>query len=211
MRGTSHVVFGLAGAIVIASIPPYIAGPSLFSEVPTIDHVAEKVIFYGLAALGALAPDIDNASSTLGKRLGPISRGVQHLTGHRTFFHSLLGMAIIGSAIWALQYTVGLALYKAGLTSTGEALAYGIHPGAFFLAPGVGIAFAGFLTGYFLHLVADSLTREGVPWLWPYHAYYGFPPSRDLRFRTGSGWEPAVVIAIGVIVLVAFVFGWLSV
>jgi inner membrane protein len=211
MRGASHVVFGLAGAVVIASIPPNIAGPSLLSVPPTIDHVAEKVIFYGLAALGALAPDIDNASSTIGKRLGPISRGAQHLTGHRTFFHSLLAMAVIGGVIWALQYGLGLALYNLGLKTTGEALASGIHPGQLFIAPGVGIAFAGFMVGYFLHLVADSLTREGVPWLWPYHAYFGFPPDRNMRFRTGSTWEPIIVVAVAVVILIAVVFGKLGV
>src|SRR5512146_2129520 len=101
MRGTSHVVFGLAGAVIIANLNihigdlHYIAGPHLQDTPITIDAVAEKVIYYGFAALGALTPDIDNARSSLGKRLGPISKGLQHLTGHRTFFHSLLGLAII--------------------------------------------------------------------------------------------------------------------
>lgn len=211
MRGASHVVFGLAGAIVIANIPPNIAGASLFSEPVTIDHLAEKVIFYGFAALGALAPDIDNARSTLGQRLGPISRGAQHLTGHRTFFHSVLALASIGAVIWALQYAVGLALYNFGLHTTGEALSSGIIPGHLFIEPGVGIAFGGFLVGYFLHLVADSLTFEGVPWLWPYHVYFGFPPNRHLRFRTGSAWEPIIVVAVAVTVLAAVVLGKLGV
>ena len=211
MRGASHVVFGIAGAVLIANVPPYLAGPSLHASTVTIDHVAEKVLFYGLAALGALAPDIDNARSTLGKRLGFISRGLQHLTGHRTFFHSLIGMAVVGVIVWAAQYGLGLALVKLGLPITGDALNAGFDPNGAFFAPGVGIAFAGLMTGYFLHLVADSLTEEGVPWLWPNKTYLGFPPSRHLRFRTGSGWEPVIVVAIAVVTLAAVIFGRITV
>ncbi len=206
MRGPSHVVFGLAGAVVIASVT-HVAGPSLFGGAPvTLDLVAEKAIFYGFAALGALTPDIDNARSTLGQKLGPVSKGIQHLAGHRTFFHSIVGMVLVGGIVWAAQYALGLALYHYGLTSTGEALGSGVNP-AGFLAPGVGIAFAGLMIGYFLHMVADSLTEGGVPWLWPSHVRYGFPPNRHWRFRTGTIWEPIIVVAVSVAVIVAVVFG----
>jgi inner membrane protein len=211
MRGTSHVVFGLAGAVLIANLPPYIAGPSLFAAPATIDLTAEKLIFYGFVALGALTPDIDNARSSLGQRLGPISKGLQHLTGHRTFFHSLLGLAIVGAFVWAIQYALGLALYNIGLKVTGEALTAGLNPSGAFIAPGVGIAFAGLMIGYFLHLVADSLTLEGVPWFWPYKVYFGFPPNRHYRFRTGTAWETFTVVAVSVLVVVAIVFGKLGV
>ncbi|HEX9037453.1 MAG TPA: metal-dependent hydrolase [Ktedonobacterales bacterium] len=211
MRGASHVVFGLAGAVLIANIPPYLAGPSLHTSTITIDHVAEKVVFYGMAALGALTPDIDNARSTLGKRLGVVSRGLQHIAGHRTFFHSLAGLAIVGALVWAAQYGVGLALAHLGLTITGDALGAGLNPNGAFLTPGVGIAFGGLMVGYFLHLVADSLTEEGVPWLWPSRVYLGFPPNRHLRFRTGSAWEPVIVVAVAVIVLAAVIFGRITI
>ncbi len=210
MRGTSHVVFGLAGAVVIASAT-HVAGPSIFAAPATIDLVAEKVVFYGFAALGALTPDIDNARSALGKRLGPISKGIQHLTGHRTFFHSLLGLAVVGAIVWMAQYTLGLALYNIGLTDAGVALNAGLNPSGLFLAPGVGVAFAGLMIGYFLHLVADSLTLEGVPWLWPYKVYFGFPPNRHLRFRTGTIWETITVVAVSVAVIAAVAFGALGV
>lgn len=210
MRGSSHVVFGLAGAVVVSSAATHLTGLSLagapFGTAPlTFDLLAQKVIFYGFAALGALTPDIDNARSTLGQRLGPVSKGIQHLAGHRTFFHSLLGMAVMGALVWAAQYALGLGLYRLGLASTGEALGAGIGSG--FVAPGVGIAFAGLMVGYFLHLVADSLTEGGVPWLWPSHVRYGFPPNRHMRFRTGSVWEPVIVVAVTVAVIVAVVFG----
>lgn len=212
MRGPSHVVFGVAGAVVVASaLPMHPAGaPLSFGGPITPDLLAEKVIFYGFAALGALAPDIDNARSTLGKRMGVVSKGIQHIAGHRTIFHSLVGLVGVGVIVWALQYALGLALYHLGLHQTGAALGSGIAPGGF-LAPGVGIAFGGLMIGYFLHLVADSLTEGGVPWLWPSHVRYGFPPDHRWRFRTGSVWEPIIVVTVSVLVLVGLFFGVLHI
>ncbi|HLY29618.1 MAG TPA: metal-dependent hydrolase [Ktedonobacterales bacterium] len=211
MRGPSHVVFGLAGAVVVSSVTPvHLAGPPLTLAGPfSPDLLAEKIIYYGFAALGALTPDIDNARSTLGERLGSVSKEIQHLAGHRTFFHSLVGLVSVGAVVWAAQYALGLALYYLGLHRTGAALGSGIAPGGF-LAPGVGIAFGGLMIGYFLHLVADSLTEGGVPWLWPSKARYGFPPDRHWRFRTGSVWEPIIVVAVAVLVIVGVVFGKLT-
>ncbi len=211
MRGPSHVVFGLAGAVVINSLlPTHPAGQALTLAGPyTPDVIAEKVIYYGFAALGALTPDIDNARSTLGKRLGPVSKEIQHLAGHRKFFHSLAGLIIVGALVWAIQYGLGLALYHLGLRVASSYLGSGIAPGGF-LAPGVGIAFAGLMIGYFLHLVADSLTEGGVPWLWPSKARFGFPPDRHWRFRTGSIWEPIIVVTVAVLVIVGVVFGKLT-
>ncbi len=202
MRGSSHVVFGLACAIVIDSQLHLSGIPLLSGQAPSPDLVAQKAIYYGCAAVGALTPDIDNARSTLGKRMGIISKGIQHYAGHRTLLHSLLGMAIVGAIIWLLQYAAGLALYHLGLVQTGEALGAGFAPSVW-LASGPGIAFTGLMVGYFLHLVADSLTEGGVPWLWPSHERFGFPPNRHWRFRTGSMWEPVIVVLVSIIVIVA--------
>src|SRR5579863_504089 len=109
VRGSSHVVFGLAGAVALDSIFHFTGTQGLLpSSGVTPDFVAEKAIYYGCAALGALSPDIDNARSTIGKRAGIVSRGIQHLAGHRTLFHSLLGLALVGGAIWVAQYLLGL-------------------------------------------------------------------------------------------------------
>ncbi|MEO7001736.1 MAG: metal-dependent hydrolase [Ktedonobacterales bacterium] len=215
MRGPSHVVFGLAGAVVIGTAFHSLSGQPLLGKgaefaLPSLDLLAQKVIFYGAAGIGAVTPDIDNARSTAGKRLGPISKGIQHLAGHRTLFHSFVGLALVGAIVWAIQYGLGLALYHLGLTGTGAALGAGIGPGGF-LAPGVGIAFGGLMVGYFLHLVADSLTEGGVPWLWPSHERFGFPPERRWRFRTGSRAEPIIVVAVAALVIVGVVFGVLSI
>lgn len=210
MEGRSHVVFGLAGAVVVDSFfhfsgPPVVGAGSL-----TVDAVALKVIYYGFAALGALAPDIDNARSTIGKRAGFVSKGFQHLAGHRTFFHSLLGLAVVGMVIWLAQYALGLELYRLGLHRTGEYLGAGVGPGLN-LVSDRGVAFVALLVGYLLHLVADSLTIGGVPWLYPNPTRIGFPPDRNMRFRTGSAMEPIVVIAVCLLVAAGIVTGHLSI
>ena len=87
------------------------------------------------------------------------------------------------------------------MPGTAYALAAGLRPGLN-VASGVGIAFAAFLVGYLLHLVADSLTLGGVPWLWPDHTRFGFPPNRKWRFKSGSRMEPVVVVTVAVLVVV---------
>ena len=206
MNGSSHVVFGVAGAVAVDSFL-HLSGPAVFggSTAVTGALIAQKAIFYGFAALGALTPDIDNARSTLGKRLGPLSKGIQHVAGHRRFFHSIIGLVVMGALIYGAQVGIGIALERTGTDSAtrhlGDVLA-GVLPG-FTSAQGLGIAFVGLLVGYLLHLVADSLTTGGVPWLWPSHARYGFPPNHKWRFKSGT-WVEKVVVAV----VVLAVIGW---
>lgn len=217
MNGSSHVVFGLAGAVVVDSFF-HLSGPSIVETVAAGHQVTaalaiQKGVYYGFAAIGALAPDIDNARSTIGKRAGIISKGIQHFAGHRRFFHSILGLIFVGVFIYAVQYAAGLLLYRtgadAGARQIGEVLggsALGLS-----VAMGAGIAFSAFLVGYFLHLVADSLTEGGVPWFWPSHLRLGFPPNRKWRFKSGSAAEPVVVVAVCIIVILAVVTRYLVV
>ena len=129
------MVFGLAGAVVAESVL-HVTTPALF-PLPTdpgtlANTLALKIIFYGFAALGALAPDIDNARSTIGQRSGFVSKGIQHIAGHRTFFHSLFGLVVVGLFIWAAQYAIGLFLFNTLGLDAGEQLASGIGPGGEF-------------------------------------------------------------------------------
>ena len=78
----------------------------------------------------------------------------------------------------------------------------------FNVAQGLGVAFVGFLVGYFLHLVADSLTIGGVPWLWPSHARFGFPPNHKWRFKSGTWVEKVVVVVVSLVVIGWCVYRW---
>ena len=214
MEAPSHVVFGLAGAVVADSVfhitGAQLIGLPLSDPHQVIDVLLLKTIYFGFAALGALAPDIDNARSTVGRRAGVISKGIQHVAGHRTIFHSLFGLILVGVLIWATQDALGLALYHLGFTTAGEAISGGIGPGGV-LTAGREVAFVAFLLGYLLHIIADGLTYGGVPLFWPNPYRFGFPPERRWRFRSGSRMEVVVVTAVAVIVVVLVVLGKLRV
>lgn len=205
MKGSSHVVFGLAGAVVVDSFF-HVSGDLLFTPHahPTAGLIFQKVIYYGFAALGALTPDIDNARSTLGKRLGPISKEIQHLAGHRTFFHSVIGLVFSALVVLLAQFGLGWVFTHFGYIEVAHLLNFDV-PIAQWPVTGVGIAFEGLFIGYFLHLVADSLTIGGVPWLFPSRVRYGFPPVRSWRFKTGTPTE-YVVVALTCVLVAAGVY-----
>jgi inner membrane protein len=190
VEGHSHVIVGVAGAVALDSMLHF-SGPSLTG---TATHVTtallfEKALFYGGVAAGSLAPDMDNAHSTIGHRLGLVSRAAQRLAGHRTIFHSLLGLALWGLFGAWLQTLLANWLTQRGLPDVAQITADS-H-----------VLLAALLVGYFMHLFADSLTEGGVPWLWPYRRRFGFPPNPHWRFRSGSWLEPVVVwFLVGVVI-----------
>jgi membrane-bound metal-dependent hydrolase YbcI (DUF457 family) len=53
-----------------------------------------------------------------------------------------------------------------------------------------------FLLGVISHLVADSLTKEGVPLLWPLPIKFGIPPIKALRITTGEWMEKVVFVGL---------------
>jgi inner membrane protein len=181
MVGKSHLLVGLTAGVVFDSFA-HVSGPSLVGTGSiSLALVIDKAIFYVMVAFGALLPDIDNARSTLGKKLGWMSREIQHVVGHRTLFHSFLGM-ICGSAIaLGMQQLIQYLLFSRGYIVPANVI-NDSH-----------IVFIAVLFGCIMHIVADGLTREGVPLLWPMHKYYGFPPDHRWRFRTGT-WPEHVIV-----------------
>jgi membrane-bound metal-dependent hydrolase YbcI (DUF457 family) len=130
--------------------------------------------FFLGALLGGTAPDLDQPRGFWAGLLARTAFG-----GHRHLSHSLIGIILM-----AVVATLVLRLLGA----------------AFGLA--TALPFLGFVAGYASHLVLDSLTQEGVPWLFPLPTYFGFPPVRALRVRTGNLFEqfvvgPALLAVIG--------------
>lgn len=189
MVGKSHLMVGLTAGVVLDSFAqitgPHLVGTSNIS----LSLIIDKALFYVMVGFGALLPDIDNARSTLGKKLGWISKEIQHTFGHRTLFHSFLGL-ICGSVIaLGLQQLIQYLLLTRGYTIPAHVIS-DLH-----------IVFIAVLFGCIMHIAADGLTEEGVPLFWPMRVYYGFPPDRHWRFRTGT-W-PEHVIVYGFMLLVA--------
>jgi inner membrane protein len=141
---------------------------------------------------GALLPDIDNARSTLGRKLGVVSREIQHLAGHRTVFHSFLGLAVGALLALGLERVIIYLLDQRGMQAPAG------------LVDGSHLVFFAVLFGCIMHITADALTVGGVPLFWPQKKRYGFPPSTQWRFKTGSWvehvivWSFIIVVSIGV-------------
>lgn len=165
MTARTHDLFAAtAGVLVVV----YFALPDMTLATAA---VAGTALF-----LGGLAPDIDEPSSELWQRMPAGSGGLfgrvlrPAFGGHRFITHSLLGMWLIGKILWfVLQKISGVLLVD------------------------MNVVWWGFELGFLSHLVADSLTREGVPWMFPLPWKLGFPPIKALRVTTGALAEKALV------------------
>src|SRR5260370_910609 len=180
MEGRSHLLVGLTGGVVLDSIV-HLTGPSLThaTAVP-LALLIKKAIFYFMVGFGALLPDIDNARSTLGRKLGWVSKGIQHVAGHRTIFHSLLGLLLGSILAIGLEQLVVYLLARQGF----------ILPAQFVGASH--LVFFAVLFGCIMHIAADSLTQGGVPLFWPSHKRLCVPPNPHWSFRTAD-WPSSLI------------------
>lgn len=123
-------------------------------------------------------PDVDQPTAPFWRNL-PVMRlfgkiAGEALGGHRTISHSILGLGLFGFlAKLLLQF---------------------LHP----IMPhvNIGLVWWAFIIGMVSHLVMDSFTKEGVPWLWPIPIKFGFPPLRMLRVTTGKKAEVLLVFPL---------------
>ncbi|MFN9174867.1 MAG: metal-dependent hydrolase [Synechocystis sp.] len=102
----------------------------------------------GVAAIGALIPDIDTSTSLLGQIFFPVSRWIEKRYPHRSITHSLVASGAIAALISPL------ALLQGGLLS-------GVAGWQWWCLP-------------FGHLVAcfsDCFTVQGVQLFWPNPAW----------------------------------------
>jgi len=148
-----------------------------------------STVLLGLLAnqIGGVAPDIDQPTAPLWRNLpiaGLFGKAFGELTGgHRFLTHSLLGVALSGYA----------AKFILAITHS--------------LTPHVdtGYVWWAFMIGMLSHLIMDSFTREGVPWLLPIPLRFGFPPLRQLRVTTGKKFETLVIFP-GLVALIIWLY-----
>ena len=188
MLGHSHVVIAAAtwGALWWRPLAlAAVGGPTLTAPEAVLPADFPPLLASLLAvSVGALLPDIDHPQALLAQwkpagRGGPFgvwrlvrplvlpSLVVREALGHRGAMHSVLA---------------------------GVAVCAAVEYGAILLgAPGLGRALA---WGYAAHLVADMLTRRGVPLLWPFtRRRLAFP--RPITVRTGGFGEALYLAATG--------------
>lgn len=90
------------------------------------------------SSFASLLPDIDMPNSKLGKVVKPYAKIINKLFGHRTITHSVL---------WLIPMIIFLVKY----IDTEFALLW-----------------AGIITGFMSHIISDTFTKGGVPWLYPF-------------------------------------------
>jgi len=140
--------------------------------------------------LGGIAPDIDQPTAPFWRNL-PVG-GIfgkffgRVLGGHRFLTHSIIGVALAGFLVHLL------------LTI--------LQP----IMPHVQIDYVwwAFIIGMISHLIMDSFTKEGVPWLLPIPIKFGFPPIRHLRVTTGKKVENFIILPllVGILILLCVLY-----
>lgn len=141
-----------------------------------VSHMTLATAFVAFSAnmIGGLSPDLDQSTGALWKRvrLGPLlGKLVSPLFGgHRHISHSLLGIVLFG------------VISKLFLI-----LISGV------LIVDVNVVWYAFMIGVLSHLITDTFTHDGVPWLFPIPLHFGIPPIKALRFHTGGIIEKGIV------------------
>lgn len=125
--------------------------------------------------IGGIAPDIDQPTAPfwrnlpVGRIFGKVFRLV--IGGHRFVSHSILGIILFG---FGFHYLLEV-----------------LRPS--FPNLNMGIIWWSFMIGFVSHLVMDTFTREGVPWLLPIPVKFGLPPVKMYRVETGEFVERFVI------------------
>jgi len=135
---------------------------------------------------GGITPDIDQPTAPLWKNL-PIGKYVgktfdKFLGGHRFLSHSILGAFVFGFLFHYIQQV--------------------LKPS--FPTLNMDIIWWSFMIGYASHLIMDTLTTEGVPWLLPIPLKFGIPPIKALRIQTG-GWVERFIVFPGLMLVTIYV------
>lgn len=153
-----------------------------------VAHMSLATAFVAFSAnmIGGLTPDIDQPTGALwhkmtlgtlfGKFISPL------FGGHRFISHSVLGLILFG------------VLSKLFLMLISDVLIVDMN-----------VVWWAFMIGVLSHLITDTFTHEGVPWLFPIPLHFGIPPIKALRFHTGGIIEKAIVFP-GLILVNMYIF-----
>ena len=140
-----------------------------------------------VSSVAALLPDIDQSSSSLWRSI-PLGRAagavVDPFIKHRNLSHSIIGTAIVGAVVYWLT-----SLMPSYWGVNGHVILWVT------------------LSSYISHLVADMVTVEGIPLLFPFQRMFGLPPRpfQGVRIVTGKWFENRVIFPIVNIALVLII------
>ncbi len=168
-----------------------LAAFAALSYVVATQDIPQMTLATGIVALsanliGGLAPDVDQPTAALWNRLpvGNIIGRVVHplLGGHRFISHSILGIILFG---------IVLKFFLQAISSV--------------LIVDMNVVWWAFMIGYVSHLIMDTLTRDGVPWLFPIPVRFGIPPLKALRLKTGGMMEKTIIFP-GLMILTGYMY-----
>lgn len=174
MMGKTHIIIGLSYGIPLL--------PIVNEQITPTDW---GLLMVGLT-LGSLLPDIDHPQSVIARKAPLVGWIASKLTGHRSFFHSIVGVAV---------WLVVLGILTTTLSGTLNVLGWNVEK------PLISCA-AGLMIGYVLHIIADMFTLSGVKLFYPIKKTIGFP-----IFVTGGYGELFLrwgLIIIGIIQVIGF-------
>lgn len=141
-----------------------------------IQEVSFATVLVAVSAnfIGGLAPDLDQSTSSFWHNIrggSVFGRLISPLLGsHRYISHSLMGIFLFGF------------LAKWILTASSNVLIVDIN-----------IVWWAFMIGFISHLLMDTITKDGVPWLFPIPFRFGIPPFSFLRIKTGGIIEKSFI------------------
>ncbi len=174
MKARTHDLAAITGLTIVVIV---------VSPLPPL-HLATVLVALLANQLGGIAPDIDQPTAPFWRNLpigGIVGRMIgKMLGGHRFLTHSLVGLALVGYVLhWLLLF---------------------LQP----IMPHVQVEYVwwAFMIGMLSHLIMDSFTKEGVPWLLPIPIKFGFPPLKRLRVTTGKAVENFGIFPLLAVILI---------
>ncbi len=150
-------------------------GVLVLAQPPRTVTLATAIVAVFANLVGGVTPDIDQPTAPFWRNL-PIGRYFGRIfgalsNGHRFLTHSLLGLALFGfAAHWLLV---------------------ALHP--VMASVDIDLVWWAFMIGMASHLVMDTFTKEGVPWLLPLPFKFGIPPLKSMRITTDHFTEKFVI------------------
>lgn len=168
-----------------------LAAFAALSYVVATQNIPQMSLATGIVALsanliGGLAPDIDQPTSTFWSRIpvgNIIGRAVHPLLGgHRFISHSIFGIILFGFLVkFFLNLISGVLIVD------------------------MNVIWWAFMIGYVSHLIMDTLTRDGVPWLFPIPVRIGIPPFKAFRLKTGGMIEKSIIFP-GLMIITGYIY-----
>ena len=158
MTGKTHDLAAITALMVVVLQQP-----------PRTVSVATAIVVVLANQIGGIAPDIDQPTAPFWRNLpigGFIGKVIDKmLGGHRFLTHSLLGLALTGFLLDMLLNVLSPIMPSVN----------------------TGYVWWAFMIGMVSHLVLDTFTKEGVPWLLPIPFKLGIPPVKSIASPQANG------------------------